>query len=510
MQNVPAEAAADWFVKFREAGAFSINRLSTEHDKSSPDYRILQAQGIESLMATPLLEGNEFRGFLGVDDPRKNVGRFELLTSIAHFVLNDIQKRRMGDEIERRSFEDVLTGLANRNMYMHALEGMEAEGLSSLGVAYVDVNGLKPANDMYGHAFGDSLLIQLAGMITSIFHSHVYRVGGDEFVALAPDMSKDEFVFKVDQLRRLVSDSKQVTASVGAAWDDGRPNIQQLIKQADQVMYANKQRYYESTGIKEYNYHSGLRKNLLEDIEDGRYHVYLQPKIDLNTEKLFGAEALIRRIEEDGRVVFPDSFLPLLETSGIIRHIDFFVLETVCKLMKTLQEKGTPLQSVSVNFSRVTLQEYNITPEILAICNSHGIDPGCITIEVTETASPFKNSDLVELITQMKQAGFCISLDDYGSEYSNITTLSSVGFDEIKLDRSIVSELPSNDKARTIVAHTIQMIKDLKVFKLVAEGIETQFELDMLKQYGCDYGQGYYFSRPVPIESFLENYFPQQ
>lgn len=508
LQNVPAEACANWDEMFNRKGAFSISKLTSEYDESDPAYQILLDQEIESLMTTPLMDNDSIYGFLGVDDPKKNVGDFTLLSSVGHFVMNDIQKRQMGAEIKQKSYEDSLTGVYNRNKYMQDLQNLEAEQPRSLGVAYVDLNGLKGANDIYGHDFGDSLLIQLAKLISCVFEGHVYRVGGDEFVVLVPNVSKEEFTFRCEQLHQLIHNSSQLKAAIGTAWEDQSLNVHRLVKQADSVMYANKQIYYESVSDTRYNYTYSLSRNVVEDIQAGMYHVYLQPQFNLSTGRLYGAEALIRRIEEDGRVLAPDVFLPLLESNGIIRHIDFFVLETVCSLLNELDAKGHKLDKIAVNFSRVTLQEYDVTSEILAICKRYNIDASRITVEITETSSIFKNRDLAELIGLLKGAGFSVSLDDYGSEYSNISTLSNVGFDEIKLDRSIVSELQYNEKARTIVTHTVAMIRDLKVFKLVAEGIETSFELDMLKEFGCDYGQGYLFSRPIPVESFLQTYFP--
>ncbi len=508
LQKIDREVAADWFVNFEEKGSFSISSLESDLDPSSADFRILDAQGIKSLMAVPLMEDRVIRGFIGVDDPRYEIDNVLLLTSVAYFVLNDIQKRRLISELEELSYIDPLTQLYNRNKYIKDLYTLEHNKPESLGVVYVDLNGLKLINDKYGHSYGDQILKKMAELIATVFsYNNIYRIGGDEFIVLYSNCTKEEFEADVLQLRHIMKEAGGITASIGNTWENKGYNINNLIKHADDLMYANKQRYYRDIEDSDYNHGSSLAKQLLGDLMEGHFVVYLQPKISLDNGTLCGAEALIRGIDEEGQLVFPDSFIPIYESHGIIRHVDFFVLETVCKLLHDLTLQGKEIGNVSVNFSRTTLLEYDIVNHMVEICNRYDISPSSITIEVTETTAKLQIEELMELVTKIKEAGFQVSLDDYGSEYSNMAVLSKIGFDEIKLDRSIVSELPSNEKTRTIAQYTIRMLKELEECRVVAEGIETTAELDIVKQYGCEYGQGYHFSRPISIEKFLEKYF---
>ena len=509
LQEISKEVASDWFVNFKEKGSFSITNLNNDLDPKSGDYRILDAQGLTSLMAAPLMGDGVIRGFIGVDDPQWEMDNISLLTSITYFILNDIQKRRMIFELESLSYVDVLTKLYNRNKYIKDLEQLEKNQLESLGVVYIDLNGLKVANDQFGHNYGDHLLKQMAALIKGIFDTKaIYRIGGDEFIVLCIDSTKDEFEIHVTQLRTSLSKRKELTASLGTTWEEKKFNINDLIKHADDLMYANKQRYYQAIQVSDYNHKSSLAKQLLGDIKAGRYIVYLQPKISLADGRLCGAEALIRGTDKAGMLIYPDNFIPLYESQGIIRHIDFYVLDTVCKLMGYLNRVGKEIDNVSVNFSRITLLEYGVVRRMQEICQKYGILPQSITIEVTESTAKLQLDELAELVAKIKEAGFCISLDDYGSKYSNLSVLSNIAFDEIKLDRSIISDLTVNDNTRTIVQYTIKMLKELKLSRVVAEGIETSAELNIVKQYGCDYGQGYHFSRPIPIWEFLEKYFP--
>lgn len=507
LQNIPIETAADWIGNFKEMGSFSISNIKEELCEHSLGYRILEAQGIKSLMAVPLIEGGEICGFLGVDDPQNEMNDFSLLTPVTYFVMNDIQKRKMVTELERLNYIDSLTKLYNRNKYMKDLEQMEKKYPQTLGVVYIDLNGLKVANDKFGHSYGDYLLQQMTKVLNHIFKNNIYRIGGDEFVVLCSNITKNDFEENVIKFRKEVAEGKEISASIGMTWVDKNFSIKNIIKHADDLMYANKQRYYKTINTMDYNRHSSLAKQLIKDLMKERYIVYLQPKISLDSGELSGAEALIRGLDKEGNLVFPDSFIPVYESHGIIRHIDFFVLESVCKLLRDLKTEGKKIGNISVNFSRTTLLEYEVVDNMILICKKYNVDPSNITIEITETTAKLQKAELISLVDKIKKAGFSISLDDYGSEYSNMSILSNIKFDEIKLDKSIVSELTVNEKTRTITQYTIQMLKELKMSRVVAEGIETSEELSIVKQYGCDFGQGYHFSRPISMKQFLHKYF---
>ncbi len=479
LQNLPIKAVEKWITNFEETGS----------------------------MAAPFMKDGVIRGFIGFDNPKEEIDNYSLLSVVTYFVINNIQKRRMNSELEVFSYVDALTQLYNRNKYTKDLEQMEKQHPQTLGVVYIDLNGLKVANNKYGYSYGDYLLKQMANVLKHIFGNNVYRIGGDEFVVLSSDITKDIFDENVLKLRNAVSEGKELSASIGMTWEDKNFRIKDIIKHADDLMYANKQHYYEKIHVMDYNHNSSLAKQLIKDLAKGRYIVHLQPKISLDNGELSGAEALIRGIDKEGNLVFPDCFIPVYESHGIIRHIDFFVLESVCQLINHLKKEDREIGNISVNFSRTTLLEYEVVNRMLDICEENRVNPASITIEITETAAKLQRDELITLVDEIKQAGFSVSLDDYGSEYSNMSILTNIGFDEIKLDKSIVNELTINEKTRTITQYTVKMLKELKMDRVVAEGIETIEELSIVKQYGCDYGQGYHFSRPISVEQFIHKYF---
>lgn len=506
LQEISLSTLEKWLRQFEKSGSFSISSLDQEIDPESEAYDILNGQGIHSLMAAPLYEMGKVCGFIGVDDPKRNRENPDLLKSVTYFIANDLQKRRMVSRLEHLSYVDILTGLWNRNKYMEEVFDIEKHGCSNIGVAYVDLNGLKVANNRFGHEYGDKLIICMAEILKAVFREQIYRIGGDEFVVLCRDISQEEFHKKELVLRNKVKEHKEISASIGTTWEEAITDINELINHADELMYANKQKYYEFSVYEGYNHDSTIAKQVIKDINQDRYRVFLQPKVYLGTGKLSGAEALIRRVDNNGDLIFPDRFIPLYEAEGVIRHIDFYALECVCRLINKMHSQGHDIGKISVNFSRVTLLEYDIVDRILAVCRKYDVDAGQICIEVTESVSKLKTSELVALSQKIKDAGFYLSLDDYGAKYSNITLLSNIKFDEVKLDKSIISEIMTNERARAIVRSTIYMCRGFGATKTTAEGIETEEQMELLKKLQCDCGQGYYFSRPIAIEEFIEKY----
>lgn len=505
LQNVPVSAIDRWMEAFEKGGFIQISSVGKSLDHDSLEYQILEPQGVERLVAAPLIDSfGDIIGFIGVDNPEENFESAYLLTSISYFVVDDLEKSKMISQLEKMSYEDALTGLKNRNCYFRRLRELQSHDPASLGVVYLDINGLKRTNDTYGHSYGDALIQRAADHLKEVFHEDIYRIGGDEFVTLCIDMTEEAFHDRVDKLRELVEEDDGCSLSIGSKWDAGEINAADLIADADELMYINKQSYYQSSLASMPRHRAIFIKDLCRAINDGAYVVYLQPKVELKTHRIYGAEALVRRRENDGTLTSPAKFISLLESEGAIRYIDFYVLETVCKTLQKWREEGSPLLQIAVNFSRITLMEDYIVEHMLEICKEYDIDPSLITIEVTESIGKMDMELLKELIIEIVSAGFSISLDDFGSQYSNMAILSAIDFNELKFDRSLVKNIVGNEKSSIIMHHAISMGKMLNKTASVAEGIETEAQLDMLSNMDCDYGQGYYFSKPVSIEEFKE------
>lgn len=246
LQNIEIDVIDRWMERFRESGEFYINSVENEVDKDSVEYMLLRQQGIESLFAAPLIFNGEITGFLGVDNPTINTDTLMLLQSVAALVINDIHKRKNMAELFELSFHDRLTGLENRHAYVKCMENLEADGDKSLGIIFADINGLKKANDEFGHERGDNMIKEVADILKKNFKENVYRVGGDEFVIFCIGIDKTEFADKVNAIKAGWTSS--ATVSFGELWFPDCRNIEEKVGRADAVMYDNKKNYYLNTG----------------------------------------------------------------------------------------------------------------------------------------------------------------------------------------------------------------------------------------------------------------------
>lgn len=505
--KLPLSAADRWMEEFVKKGEFHIASLGENVDKDSTEYQILEPQGVQSLMAAPLMEeDNKIIGFIGVDNPSANLEQMVLLRSIAFFVLDDIKKKMMTSQLLELSYKDTLTGIWNRNKYKERLYALEHTTPDKLGIVYADINELKRANDMHGHHYGDRLINRAAEILEGLFPGDVYRIGGDEFVILCTDISHAEFYKRVDKLYTILQGEEECSLAIGLKWTENQATVMKQISAADQLMYAEKQRYYSKRHYGKNSFKSELIRKLTREIGEGKFKVFLQPQMELGTGELHGAEALVRRTNRKGELEPPIRFIPRYETEGIIRHVDFFVLERVCQLLVDWKKSGCTSFSVAVNMSRFTLLEHGIVDSMQEICGKYGVSPGQIVIEVTESMGQMDKVELMYLMISLREAGFSVSLDDFGAEYSNLSILVSLHFDEIKLDKSLIDNIVNKKQARIVTTHAIELCKELEIKTSVAEGIETQEQLELLKFFHCDVGQGYYFDPPLPEEQFEEKY----
>lgn len=250
LQNVPIEAIQPFVDMFNEKGMFYISNLDEDLSKDTSTYQILQAQGIQSLLAVPVMEDDKIVGFLGVDDPKENIRDFDLLTSVLYFIQNDLEKRRVMEQLERMSYEDTLTGLNNRNRYNVVRNALKKKAPEKLGIIYMDLNGLKRANDTFGHDYGDKLIRRTAKIMQEIMGKDAYRIGGDEFVAICPNIEKEVLEERAAHIRRRMNE-EDIMVSIGTSWRGGNVHIKEQLHEADQRMYEEKKIYYLQNDYKE-------------------------------------------------------------------------------------------------------------------------------------------------------------------------------------------------------------------------------------------------------------------
>lgn len=241
LQDVPIDVISIWMAAFEKNEAYFMSTLDQE--KGSASYNMLQEQQVDRLLAVPLKKQDEIIGFLGVDNPRNHYNDPTLLSSIQYFIINSVERKERQQLLEKLSYRDMLTGLYNRNKYIQVLEASEGKLLHDVGVAYMDLNGLKKMNDEKGHEAGDALIRAAADALTDVFPGQAFRVGGDEFVIAQDGISEREFTEKIDQLRKGM-ERRKVSVSVGHQWAAEEHDIEEMLKRADHRMYEEKKKYH--------------------------------------------------------------------------------------------------------------------------------------------------------------------------------------------------------------------------------------------------------------------------
>lgn len=430
--------------------------------------------------------------------------RLEILYNFKEEELEQ-QKKYLDQKLEQIRWIDNLTGLYNREKYSSLLKDIETKKIRQIGIVDMDINGLRNINATKGYQSGDRILMRIAALIKSVFGVNSFRVGSDEFVSLALNMDKVDFEAKVTALKAKFSAETDFRVSVGSLWSDNCRDIYKKVSQANAVMEATKSFGYKNLTA-DYNHKAESAHRLLAEIAEGRFKVYLQPKINLQTGLIEGAEALVRKIDEQGVIIAPDNFIPGYEENGLINYIDIFVLKTVCRMLKDWRERGGRVFKMSVNVSRVTLIAEDTIKNSVAICKKYGIDPCLIDVEITESFGLLEKELLVDLIKRMHEAGFSISMDDFGTSFSNLELLSQVHFDTVKFDKSLTDSIVDNPKTQILFKAAVSMCREFGDTLTLAEGIENEEQLKVLQKLGCQLGQGYYFARPLPEDEFWERY----
>ncbi len=269
-------------------------------------------------------------------------------------------------------------------------------------------------------------------------------------------------------------------------------------------MYVNKQEYY-SKNMESYVHSPTLLKKLLSSLLNQEYMIYLQPKMDLRTGRIFGAEVLVRYNDKIDGVTEPNKFIPILEKEGLISHIDFFVLQEACRTLKRWRDENREKMALSLNFSRYTMFEEGFLEKVLDICEENKIPCEDLELEVTETQELLDRWQLANLIDQLRRHGFPIALDDFGAEYSFLGLLSLSDVDVLKIDKAITQKVKKTKRNDVILESLINMSHKLDML-CIAEGVESEEQKELLRVMGCDHIQGYLLDKPMSVRDFEQKY----
>ncbi|KOA21455.1 phytochrome-like protein cph2 [Clostridium homopropionicum DSM 5847] len=423
------------------------------------------------------------------------------------------------DELEYLANHDFLTRLPNRFKFNRelndALLKSEEDG-SELAVLFLDLDRFKLINDTFGHDIGDKLLLEISNRLVSILRKDdvVCRIGGDEFNILLSNIKNREQVSKMAEAivnlfkETYIIDGQEfsISTSIGIAISifDGK-DLDLLLKKADIAMYKAKEKgknnflFYQ----KEMNMHSverfKLENRLRKALEQEEFILYYQPRVDANSDKIIAVEALIRWNNPELGMVSPAEFIPLAEESGLIVPIGEWVLRTACMQNKQWQDAGHKPIRVSVNLSAMQFIQQDLVDKIGAILDESGLSSEWLELEITEGIIIKDLKGTMETLGKLKEMGVHVSLDDFGTGFSSLNYLKNFKIDTLKIDASFVRDI-SDDKKNTAIVNTIIMLGKNLDLNVTAEGVETETQLEFLKNKGCNEIQGFLYSKPVPPE----------
>lgn len=435
--------------------------------------------------------------------------------------VEDITERKLyQSHIEQQANFDPLTGLANRALLQDRLREAilaTATSCTRLAVAFIDLDGFKFINDSLGHHIGDELLKTMAERFNACAHEGdtVARLGGDEFVLLVNGTgSAEELRSLLERVLRTVTrpwmtehGEYQITCSIGVAlYPDDGGDAQTLLKHADSAMYRAK-----DCGRNNFQFFtreiSALMSGRLElegklrrALERNQFQLHYQPRVDLATGRILGAEALIRWQIPGEEPILPQRFIPLAEETGLITPIGRWVLHTACAQNKDWQDRGLPPIVVSVNVSARQFRANNFVRCVVETLQETGLEPRYLEIELTESVI-HDAPQLVGMLGELKRLGVQVAIDDFGTGYSSLNSLKRFPVDRLKVDRSFVEHLVVDTDDAAIVRTIITLGRNMGL-RVVAEGVETAEQLQFLREHACDEVQGYFFSRPLATPMF--------
>ena len=439
------------------------------------------------------------------------------------------ERKRAEERIHRLAFFDGLTGLPNRQYFMQHIEGMITKAKRDddrFAVLYVDLDNFKRINDNLGHTYGDGVLRAIADRMQQSVRKQsltedsepfgIARLGGDEFAAAIDDIDDEDVLVNVadrirDKLREPVEFRGHefvVTPSVGiAVYPDDGDNVEDLLKHADVAMYQAKSagrdaiRFYRGTMSVTSLHRLHIENQLRKSIENNELELHYQPKFGIKGRDIIGVEALVRWRDEDGAFIPPGQFIPIAEESGLITPLGDWVLQEACRQVRRWQKELGKDVEVAVNISSQQFYHCDLKKTVMQALFEASIRPNLLQLELTESLLMRDVREVVETLTELKDAGISLAIDDFGTGYSSLSYLKRFPLDALKIDRSFVKDLSGNNDDAAICAAIIAMAHQLGL-QVIAEGIETEEQLEYLRMNGCDMGQGFLLGKPMTAADF--------
>ena len=422
------------------------------------------------------------------------------------------------EELYKLSTQDSLSGLYNRLSLMEKgnwLISQSRREKKRFALVFIDLDDFKNINDTRGHEFGDLVLQEVAEILRRSIRQNdiAARFGGDEFVLILTDIEEDITIVNVleriqkqfDKPIELEGGAYHITASMGVAiYPKDGEDLSTLLKNADIAMYHSKEegknayRFFTNSLNELIEERVRISKLMREGFKKDAFELYYQPKVEIETNRIVGCEALIRLHDEDGKIIPPDKFIPVAESNGFIIPLGKWIIKEAVEQIRRWEQGELGALKVSINISGMQFHDAQLCSVLEE--NIAKVDPKKLDIELTESVLINQSEERIKLIERIKKCGVSFSMDDFGTGYSSLSYLKKIPFDTIKIDKSFIDDL-EQPKEREFVRLIIDIAKNLNL-EVVAEGVEMHEQLEILKGMGCDIYQGYLCSKPLPAKEF--------
>lgn len=516
-----AQSIATWCINNQKTA--SIPRGVDDPRESAEVHQARRDMNLGSTVCVPLIHGKTTWGILYAhrhlqqsDFTDSDINLFKVIGSQASVALH---RHDLIEKIQYQAYHDQLTGLPNRLRFESLLEELINGSESKAAVLFIDLDGFKSINDTLSHHTGDQLLQQVANRFSTTLGETglLARLGGDEFAAILPQCGADadantkaqQLLDSLDETFVINNAQVSVGASIGVSfYPDDASTATDLLKNADIAMYHAKSgekgtvSVFDQSHAERYEQHLAMELDLKQALAGNQFELYYQPKVSCESGLSSSVEALIRWNHPTRGMVSPFEFITVAEKSGLIQEIGTWVINEACRFCKSFSKQGLAL-GVAVNISAIQFAREDFTETVQSILEQHDFPAEKLELEVTESVVMKDVARVVERLSELRALGITVAIDDFGTGYSSLKYLDDLPLDTLKIDKAFVDKLNTPINKRSLVKTIVVMANSFDL-KTVAEGVETAEQFKQISELGCDFAQGYYFSKPVPGEDLWE------
>lgn len=429
--------------------------------------------------------------------------------------------RNLSAQLKKASNTDTLTGINNVNGFVDDVERLlKQKPYHHYAIIKFGIRNFRFINRNYGYSTGDEVLKNIAKNLVSCCHKEetCARIEKDVFAMCFQFKSKEELNRRMDEIRPKLLDidiqktfEKHLTYFAGIYIPSGKKEY--VIDMLDKALMAqqsipkttvgNQYVYYDDWMLEKQFHKNKLWDAIEPAINHQEFQVYIQPQYDIHNNHLIAGEALCRWVKQNGTIIPPDQFIPLLEENGMILSFDFYMLEELCKIMRSWLDQGLEVVPISINQSGLHIGQDNYINDFCSVVDKYAIPHHLISFELTESTFIQKQDEMMQAASHLHKLGFLLAIDDFGTGFASLNQLSVISADILKIDKSLLDDVKDNMRARSVIKKVIELAHDIDMI-VICEGIESNAQLNYLEQIGCDIGQGFLLGKPMHYKTFTE------